>query len=75
VPGQPDANYLERSIVGELDGFGRALDDAGPALNTFLGMDRIRFVLFQLINLAGANLNAVSTTRTFVFINQRIHNK
>jgi hypothetical protein len=68
MPGQPNANYLERSILGELDGFGGALGDAGPALNTFFWMDRIRFVLFHLIDLAGANFNTVSTTRTLFLI-------
>jgi hypothetical protein len=38
---QQNGDYLERSIVGELDGFGRALGDAGPALDTFFWMDRI----------------------------------
>jgi len=66
-------DILERSIFGELDGFGGALGDAGPALNTFFWMDRIRFILFHLIDLAGTNLNAVSTTRAFVFINHRVH--
>jgi hypothetical protein len=59
---------LERSIVGELDGFGWALGDAGPAFNTFFWMDRIRFVVFHLIDLAGTNLNAISTTRAFFLI-------
>jgi len=65
--------YWERSIVGELDGFGRALGDAGPALNTFFWVDRIRFILFHLIDLAGANLNTVPTTRTFFLIDNRMH--
>jgi len=59
---QRNGDYSERSIFGELDGFGRALGDAGPALNTFFWMDRIRSVLFHLIDLAGTNLNAVPTT-------------
>ena len=62
--GQQHTNYLERSIVGELDGFAGALVDAGPALNTFFWMGRIRFILFHLIDFAWANLNAISTTRT-----------
>jgi hypothetical protein len=60
---------LEKSIIGELDGFGRALGDAGPALNTFFWMGRIRLFISHLINLAGTNLNAVSTTCAFVLIN------
>ena len=67
------AHYLKRSIFGELDGFGRALVDAGPTLNTFFRMDWIRFVLLYLIDFAGANLNAISTTRASVFINHRVH--
>jgi len=67
-------NILERSIIGELDGFGGALGDAGPALNTVLGMNWIRFILFHLIDLAGADFNTVPTTRAFVFINHRVHN-
>jgi hypothetical protein len=71
---QRDKDYLERSIFGELDGFGRALVDAGPALNAFFWMDRIRFILFHLVDFARADLNAIPTTRTFVFINHRVHN-
>jgi len=56
-----------------LDGLGRALGDAGPALNAFFRMDWIRFVLFHLIDFAGANLNAVPTPVAFVSINHRIH--
>jgi len=59
---QRDKDYLERSIIGELDGFGRALVDAGPAFNAFFGMDRIRFILFHLIDLARTNLNTIPTT-------------
>jgi hypothetical protein len=59
---QRDKDYLERLIICEFDRFGRALGNAGPALNTFFWMDRIRFVLSHLIDLAGTNLNAVSTT-------------
>jgi len=55
-------DYVERSIVGKLDGFGRALGDAGPALNTFLWMNRIRYILLHLVDFAGANFNTVSTT-------------
>jgi hypothetical protein len=65
---QRDEDYSERSIFGELDGFGWALGDAGPALNTFFWMDRIRLILFHLIDLAGANFNAVPTTRAFILI-------
>ncbi|OGP94829.1 MAG: hypothetical protein A2157_11425 [Deltaproteobacteria bacterium RBG_16_47_11] len=54
--------YWEESIFGELDGFGGALVDAGPTLNAFFWMDRIRFILFHLIDLAWASLDAVPTT-------------
>jgi len=59
---QRDEDYLERLFIGKLDGFGRALVDAGPALNTLFGMNWIRFILFHLIDFARANLNAVATT-------------
>ena len=63
----------QSSIFVELDGFGRTLVDTGPALNTFLGMDRIRFVLLEFVNLTRADLNAVSTACTFFLVNHRIH--
>jgi len=63
-----NGDYWEKSIFGELDGFGRALVDAGPALNTLFGMNWIRFILFHLIDFARANLNAVSTTRAFILV-------
>jgi hypothetical protein len=63
----------QSSIFVELDGFGRTLVDTGPALNTFLGMDRIRFVLLEFVNLTRADLNAVSTACTLFLVNHRIH--
>jgi len=66
--GHRDGDYLERSIFGELDGFGRTLVDAGPALNTFFWMDRIRLILFHLVNFARTDLSAVSTTLAFILI-------
>jgi hypothetical protein len=71
--GQRDRDYWERSIIGELDGFGRALGDAGPAFNTFFWMDRIRFVLFHLIDFARTNLKAIPATLTPLWINFGIH--
>jgi hypothetical protein len=60
-------------IFVEVDGFRRALIDTRPALDAFFQTDGIRFFVFHLIDLAGANLNAISTPRTFVFINHRVH--
>ena len=66
--GQRDGDYLERSIFGELDGLCWALADAGPALDTLFGMDRIRFILFHLVNFARTDLNTVATTLAFILI-------
>jgi len=70
---QRKENYLEGSIFGELDGFRRALGDAGPAFNALFGMDRIRFILFHLVDFARTNLNAVPTTLTFFLAYNRVH--
>jgi hypothetical protein len=63
-----NGDYLERSIFGELDGLLRALVDAGPALDTFFGMDGVRFVIFHLIDFTGTDLSTIATTRAFVLI-------
>jgi hypothetical protein len=61
------------SIFGKLNGFCWALADAGPAFDTFLGMDRIRFIFFHLIDFARADLNAVPTTLAHIWIYFGIH--
>jgi len=32
---------LNQSVIGEMDGFGRALRDTGPAFNALFRMDRM----------------------------------
>jgi hypothetical protein len=49
------------------------LAHAGPAFDTILWVDRIRFVFLDLIDLARADLGTVSTARTSLRINNRIH--
>jgi len=57
----------------QLDGFCRALVNAGPALNTILGVGRSGSIFFDFIDFAGAYLYAISTTIAFVSVNNRIH--
>jgi hypothetical protein len=57
----------------ELDGLRWTLIHAGPTLDAILGTNGIRFVKLDLINLTGTDLNAVSTTPTFLLVHNRIH--
>ncbi len=46
---------------------------AGPAFNTILRPGRIGSFFFEVINLTGTDLNAVSTAIAFFSVNSRIH--
>jgi hypothetical protein len=63
----------KRSILTELDRLHRTLVHTGPAFDAFFSMGWIRFVHLNLIDLAGADLNAVSTTFTFLLVHNGIH--
>jgi hypothetical protein len=61
------------SILRELDRFHRTLVHAGPALNTILRPGRTGSLLFYFIDLAGTDLDTVSTAIAFLLVDDRIH--
>jgi len=61
------------SILRELDRFHRTLVHAGPALNTILRPGWIGSLLFYFIDLAGTDLDTVSTAIAFLSVYNRVH--
>jgi hypothetical protein len=57
----------------KLNRFNRALVYAGPALNTILRPGRIGSLFFDFIDLAGTDLDTVSTAIAFFSVDDRIH--
>lgn len=62
------------SVLMKSDGLHRTLAHASPTFDTLFRVDRIGFIFFDLIDLTGTDLGAVSTTIAFVWVNNRIHN-
>jgi len=57
----------------QLDGFCRALVNAGPALYAILRVGRGCSIFFDFIDFAGTDIDTVSTAIAFVLVNNRIH--
>ncbi len=73
-PEQPLA-LPNRSILMKLDRFRRTLVHAGPALNTILRAGRVGSLFSDFIDLAGTDLDTVSTTVAFFSVDDGIHMK
>jgi len=60
-------------LFDKLDGFLRALGNAGFALHAFLRPDDLGLVVLDLEDLARTCLSAVATAGTLCLVNLRVH--
>ena len=64
-----------RSILTKLDRLHGTLGHTGPTFDTVLGMNRLRLINLNSIDLAGADFDTVSAALASLSVHNGIHNK